>query len=122
MCWPLNQKLPTSNGALPCLARSFGPPGSCWTYTPTVPIPPVNRTDGRAVESFPGVGAGGDREQRRTAGLGLEAGQRGGPLPGAHAAAQHDGVMTEFAERVGELVQVRDPGGQVQSWWYLSST
>ena len=49
----------------------------------------------RAVESFPGVGAGGDREQRRTAGLRLEAGQRGAPLPGAHAAAQHDGVMTE---------------------------
>jgi hypothetical protein len=46
----------------------------------------------RAVEPFPGVGPGGDREQRRPAGLRLEAGQRGGPLPGAHASAQRHPV------------------------------
>jgi 2-hydroxymuconate-semialdehyde hydrolase len=46
-----------------------------------------------AVEPFPGLRAGGNRQQRRAAGLRLEPGERGCPVLGAHAAAQDDGIV-----------------------------
>jgi hypothetical protein len=45
------------------------------------------------VEAFTGIGTGGCNEQGRPAGLGPQPGKRRGAVFGAHAAAQHNGIV-----------------------------
>jgi hypothetical protein len=52
----------------------------------------------QAVESFPGVAAGGDEQQRPAAWPGLEALEYRGAGPGTHATAQHDRVVAYRAQ------------------------
>jgi hypothetical protein len=64
------------------------------------------------VEALPGVGAGGDDEQWRPAGLRLQPGEGRGAVFGAHAAAQHHRIMARGPQPVRQLVQVRDPADE----------
>ncbi len=50
-----------------------------------------------AVEAFANVRAGSDDKQGQIAVLGIQAGEGGGAGLGAHAAAQHYGVVAVFA-------------------------
>jgi hypothetical protein len=68
--------------------------------------------EGRAVEPFPGIRAGGDDQQRRAAWPGCQARDRRIPAPGAHAAAEDDRVVTGLLEILSELAQIRDPLGE----------
>jgi hypothetical protein len=65
--------------------------------------------------SPPGVGAGGNGQQRRGAGLRLEAGKGRRAGPGAHPAAQHDRVVRSVPEGCGEPVEVAGPLGEYQA-------
>ena len=66
----------------------------------------------RAVESFPGVRAGRDGEQRRPVGLPREPGDGCGPGLRARAAAQDHGIVPELAEGAGHFLQVAGPVGE----------
>ena len=50
------------------------------------------------LEPFADVRAGGDDEQGRLPGLGVQAGEGGGAGFGAHAAAQHHRVVAVLAQ------------------------
>jgi hypothetical protein len=57
----------------------------------------------RAVEALAGVRPGRDDEQRRAAWLRPQPGERGGAGPGAHAAAQHDRLVSPCLPGLGKL-------------------
>lgn len=63
---------------------------------------PGKGVEGRAVEAFPYVGPGTDRQQWRLPGLGFEAGKGGTAGSCAHAAAEHDRVLPGIAQGGGE--------------------
>ena len=72
------------------------------------------RVQRRAVEAFAGIGASGDGEQWRAAGLRLQPGERRGTVFGAHAAAQDDGIVARspqcaasFSRCAVQLVRTR---------------
>lgn len=67
------------------------------------------------VEPLAHVRPGGDDKQRWLAGLRVQAFQSGGARPGAHAAAEHDGVVIETAEELIEALEMGRPLGQEQA-------
>jgi hypothetical protein len=70
---------------------------------------------GRAVEAFASVRAGGHDQERRSAGLRLQAGQRRRAALGAHPAAEDDRVVPGLAQQAGELFRMAGPVGEDQA-------
>jgi hypothetical protein len=70
---------------------------------------------GRAVEAFASVRAGGHDQERRPAGLPLQAGQRRRAAVGTHPAAENNRVVSGFAQQAGELFQMAGPVGEDQA-------
>ena len=66
---------------------------------------------GRAVEAFASVRAGGHDEERRPAGLVLQAGQRRRAALGTHPAAKNNRVVPGLTQQAGELFQMAGPVG-----------
>ncbi len=70
---------------------------------------------GRAVEAFASVGAGGHDQERWPAGLWLQAGLRRGAALGAHPAAEDNRAMPGLAQPTGEPFQLAGPIGEDQA-------
>jgi hypothetical protein len=68
-----------------------------------------------AVEAFSDVGAGRHDEQRRGGGVWVEPAQGGGAGFGAHASAKYHGIVTSFAQELGEVFEVSCPLGEDQA-------
>ena len=70
---------------------------------------------GRAVEAFASVRAGGHGQERRPAGLRLQAGQRRCAAFGTHPATENDRVVPGLAQQAGEFFQMAGPVGEDQA-------
>ena len=78
-------------------------------------VPGFGSGVGLLFEPFAGVRAGGHGQERRPAGVRLQAAQRRRAGLGAHPAAEDDRVVPGLAQQAGEPFRVAGPVGQDQA-------